>query len=226
MNTFGGVSDWVVPVALLADFLGLTERRVQQLAVELVIPVPEGGRYKFLESVKGYNSYLQQCAAGKAVSDEAKEKQAAQIGLLQAQRDSAQMAVDVKRGALVPADQVRSLTVQLIRVLSEGADGLADLLERKAGLSGEALVQVATTTDQWRMRLYDSATQALGGEVIADEPAADKPRKKPTKKQIKELLVHAPARVELINSNLDDAPKRRRGRPRLVQKDSFTPDLI
>jgi phage terminase Nu1 subunit (DNA packaging protein) len=213
MQTYAGVTDWAVPVAVLAQYLGLTERRVQQLVVEGVVPKPEAKQYAFLECVKGYNAYLQQCAAGKAVSDEAKEKQSAQIGLLQAQRDSAQMALDVKRGALVPAEAVRSATVQLVRVLSEGADSLPDVLERKAGLSGDVLVQVGLITDQWRTQLYERATEMLGGEVIADVPSKIKKNKK------KLTQTSAPADEIAL-------PKRPRGRPRLVQKDQFTPDLV
>lgn len=229
----------------IAEFLGLTERRVQQLADEGVIKRGVNrGQYLFLPSVKAYIEYLQGLAAGKAVSDEGKEKQAAQIGLLQAQRDSAQLNLDVKRGALVPVEQVRSLVVTVVRVLSEGADGLADLLERKAGLTGDALVQVGVVTDQWRMRLYQNVSQALGGDVIADAPLPTAPRKKPTKKQIKQAMqratlhsagddVHASAQVNqesngivLQDPDLIVPKKRKLGRPRLVQKDVFTPDLI
>lgn len=230
MQSFAGVQDWAVPVAHLAQFLDLTERRVQQLVVDGIIPKPEDKKYRFLECVRGYNGYLQQCAAGKAVSDEAKEKQSAQIGLLQAQRDSAQLALDSKRGALVPAEAVRSATVQLVRVLSEGADSLADVLERKAGLSGEVLVQVGVITDQWRTRLYETANELLGGEVISDEPPApkiNKLRKKSAVAKAAQAVVHTDAQPAPVAATAEDQPeKRRRGRPRLVQKDQFTPELL
>lgn len=227
MQSFAGVNDWPVPVAHLAQYLDLTERRVQQLVVEGVIPKPDAKQYRFLESVKGYNAYLQQCAAGKAVSDEAKEKQSAQIGLLQAQRDSAQLALDVKRGALVPAELVRASTVQLVRVLSEGADSLADALERKAGLTGDVLVQVSVITDQWRTRLFETATEMLGGEVIADLPAEKKTNKKKIAKKTKSAAVHTDAQIAaVVVPDAEPPAKRPRGRPRLVQKDQFTPELL
>jgi phage terminase Nu1 subunit (DNA packaging protein) len=224
MQSFAGVNDWGVPVAHLAQYLDLTERRVQQLVNEGVIPKPEAKLYRFLECVKGYNAYLQQCAAGKAVSDEAKEKQSAQIGLLQAQRDSAQMELDKKRGALIPADQVREGVVKLVRILSEGADGLPDMLERKAGMSGQALTIVSTVMDSWRMRLYEEATKLLGGEVIPDEPQPKKNKKKTVRSA---PVVHTDTQLQALDEPDADLPQKRKpGRPRLVQKDQFTPSLI
>lgn len=226
MQSFAGVNDWGVPVAHLAQYLELTERRVQQLVVEGVIPKPDGKQYRFLECVKGYNAYLQQAAAGKALSDEGKEKQAAQIGLLQAQRDSAQLALDQKRGALVPIEQVRTDVVKLVRVLSEGADSLPDVLERKLGLSGEILDKVGEITDKWRSNLYEIATEALGGEVVPDPPVGNQaPARKP--KKIKQIAVHTSVQADPVGG--DEPPpieKRPRGRPRLVQKDQFTPTLL
>lgn len=227
MQSFAGVNDWGVPVAHLAQYLDLTERRIQQLVTEGVIPKPDAKQYRFLECVKGYNAYLQQCAAGKAVSDEAKEKQNAQIGLLQAQRDSAQMELDKKRGALIPADEVRSGVVKLVRVLSEGADGLPDILERKAGLSGQALAQVGVVMDAWRMRLFEIATEVLGGEVVSDAPQPKTNKRKPaSKKPVVHTDTQTPAAEALEAPDADQPQKRKPGRPRLVQKDQFTPSLI
>lgn len=193
-----------VRIDKLAEFLGLSPRRVRQLVEDGTISAAIDKEFDFLPSVKQYIVYLQQCSAGKAVSDEAKEKQAAQIGLLQAQRDSAQIALDIKRGALVPAEAVRSAATQLVRVLSEGADSLADILERKVGLSGEALVQVSQVTDQWRTQLHERAVDILGASVLPDTPT-------------KPVRASAPR---------PDRPPKPRGRPRTVQKDKFTPDLV
>jgi phage terminase Nu1 subunit (DNA packaging protein) len=207
MQELEGTADWRVSVAQLALFLELTERRVQQLAADGVIPAGEGGQYWFLVSLKGYVSFLQQAAAGKAVSEEGKEKQRAQIDLLQAQRDTAQMVLDEKRGALIPVDAVRASTVQLLKVLTEGADSLPDLLERKTGITGVIVAAVNDVCDQWRLRLYERATQILGGEVIADQRPA----------------VQASALVEEVEAQ---PAKRRVGRPRKNRPDAFTPSLI
>lgn len=208
MEELLGTADWRVSVAQLALFLELTERRVQQLAADGVIPPGEDGQYLFLASVKGYLQLIQQAAAGKAVSDEAKEKQRAQIDLLQTQRDSAQLVLDEKRGALIPVESVRAATVKLVKVLTEGADTLPDLLERKSGIPGNVVVAVGEVVDQWRTRLFKRATEVLGGEVIADQlPAVQTSADRPDELEA-------------------EPPKKRIGRPRKKRGDSFTPPLL
>ncbi|MDP3228505.1 MAG: DUF1441 family protein [Acidovorax sp.] len=208
MAEFAGVEDSQVPVAMLASYLGLTERRIQQLAADNEIPPGEDGKYWLLASTKGYLAYLQKAAQGKAVSDDGKKKQGVQIELLQAQRDSAQMELDKKRGLLLPIDQVRDGVVRLLKVLTEGADSLPDLLERKSGASGAVLNAVNEVCDQWRLRLFERATEVLGGEVAA-------------------ALEPPVARVEATEvTAAEPPPKKKRGRPRKVAPDSFTPPLI
>lgn len=48
------------PVATIADLLMVSERRVQQLAKEGVIPKAERGRYELVPTVQGYIRYLQE----------------------------------------------------------------------------------------------------------------------------------------------------------------------
>lgn len=209
MAEFAGVADSQVPVAELARYLGLTERRIQQLAADGEIPPGKDGKYWLLESTKGYLVYLQKAAQGKAVSDDGKRKQGVQIELLQAQRDSAQMELDKKRGLLLPIDQVRESTVRLLKILTEGADSLPDMLERKAGASGAVLNAVNEVCDGWRLRLFERATEILGGEVAG---AFEAPEARPEAVEA-EAVADAPA-------------KKKRGRPRKVKADSFTPPLI
>jgi hypothetical protein len=45
-------------VAVIARFLNLTERRVQQLARDGIIPKPEKGKYDLVGCVQGYIGYL------------------------------------------------------------------------------------------------------------------------------------------------------------------------
>lgn len=209
VTKFAGIADSLVPVALLATYWSLTDRRIQQLAAEGEIPPGEDGKYWLLASTKGYLAYLQKAAQGKAVSDDGKRKQGVQIELLQAQRDSVQMELEKKRGLLLPIDQVRDGTVRMLKVLTEGADSLPDLLERKTGANGTVLNAVNEVCDQWRLRLFERATELLGGAVA--------------------MGVDAPvARVEAtaVTAEEPKAAKKRPGRPRKVKADTFTPPLI
>ena len=58
------------PVKTIAALLHLTERRVQQLSKEGVIPRSERGRYELAPSIQGYIAYLQQRAAPRATDED------------------------------------------------------------------------------------------------------------------------------------------------------------
>lgn len=212
-----GTTDWRVSVTTLASYLDITERRVQQLAAEGEIPESEGGQYLLLGSTKGYVAYLQKAAQGKAVSDDGKEKQRAQVSVLQIKRDNDQIELDRKRGALVTVDEHRACVVKLVKVLTEGSDSLPDLLERKTGVTGAVIEAVSDVCIQWRQRIYEQAVVMMGGEVIPDAPAPKENKKTPA--------LDAPS----TDANPEDVSiptKRKRGRPRKVTTDSFTPQLI
>lgn len=211
MIILAGTTDWRVSVTTLASYLDITERRVQQLAAEGEIPESEGGQYLLLGSTKGYVAYLQKAAQGKAVSDDGKEKQRAQTSLLQIQRDKAQIELDKSRGQLVEIEAQRANTIKLLKVLVEGSDSLPDLLERKTGVTGAIIEAVTEVCIQWRQQLYENAMAMMGGEVIPDAPIA---------KETKKPAPDAPS------TNAEPGTKRKRGRPRKVQTDSFTPQLI
>lgn len=223
MQDLVGADDWRVSVAQLAGFLELTERRVQQLAADGVIPAGDNGQYLFLASLKGYISLLQQASAGKAVSDEAKEKQRIQSELLREQRDKVAMANATSRRDLVEAGQVRDATVRLLKVLTEGADSLPDLLERKKGITGEVVTAVGEVCDQWRVRLYQRATEALGGEGAAQSLLA---ASVPALANLDAASIDSQTQADAAEAELAEQAKRKPGRPRLVQDDGRTPGLF
>ena len=59
------------PVSTIAKLLMLTERRVQQLTADGVIPKPERGRYELIPAVQGYIKYLRARTLGADALDEA-----------------------------------------------------------------------------------------------------------------------------------------------------------
>lgn len=87
----------------LADVLHLTERRIQQLANEGIIPKAKKGDYDVIGSVKGYIHYLQARAAGRTEgsyndpSDIKRERKR----LIKAQADKVEHENHVRRGELV-----------------------------------------------------------------------------------------------------------------------------
>ena len=55
------------PVSTIAKLFNLTERRVQQLASDGVIPKADRGKYDLVACVRGYIGFLQDRAFGKEV---------------------------------------------------------------------------------------------------------------------------------------------------------------
>lgn len=93
-----------VPVAQIARIFHLTERRVQQLASDGIIPKAERGRYHFIESVQGYIKFLQERAFGK--SDNTTDSHHERTRLLRAKADLTEMEHKEKQGELIRADVV------------------------------------------------------------------------------------------------------------------------
>lgn len=94
------------PVTTIAKLFGLTERRVQQLAQEGIIPKPEKNQYELVGSVRSYINYLQQRAFGKGVGPQDTHLERAR--LLKAQADMAEIELAERTGSLVTVDRVEA----------------------------------------------------------------------------------------------------------------------
>ncbi len=94
-------------VSVIARFLNLTERRVQQLARDGIIPKAEKGKYDLVGCVQGYIAYLQARAFGK--DSESIDMHAERSRLLKLQADRAQMELDVMLSKLIPAEEAEEL---------------------------------------------------------------------------------------------------------------------
>jgi phage terminase Nu1 subunit (DNA packaging protein) len=201
----------------LAEFFVLSPRRIRQLLDDgHVVRAADGKNFEFLPSVKAYIAYLQQAAQGKAVSDDGKEKQRAQTDLLKINRDKAQMDYDIKRGVLITDDEHRAVSVKLVTILSEGANSLPDLIERKTGVTGAVVDAVAKVCDQWRMGLYEQAVTLLGG-TVEQEIAV------PTATNNDSASAAVPIELDPV---VEEPKQKKRGRPHKIQADGFTPELI
>jgi hypothetical protein len=88
------------PVGTIAKLLMLTERRVQQLSNEGIIPKAERGRYELVPAVQGYIRYLGDRNLGEmpGSTDDHKKR------LLKARADLAEMEAAQLSGSLVKAE--------------------------------------------------------------------------------------------------------------------------
>lgn len=92
----------------------MTERRIQQLARDGVIPKPErNGRYDLIGCVQGYVKYLQERAVGRT-DIEPQDTYIERARLLKAQADKTELEVKAMNGELIAADEVESLWSGLV----------------------------------------------------------------------------------------------------------------
>ena len=107
------------PIGVIARLLDLSERRIQQLSREGVIPKAERGQYDLIGSVRGYVRYLRDQAvrAQAGAPDYAAER----ARFIRARADLAEMEAEEKRAALIPADQVEATAAELAAKLAARA---------------------------------------------------------------------------------------------------------
>jgi len=92
------------PVTTIAKLLDLTDRRVQQLANDGVIPRAERGRYDLIATVQGYVRFLRERAFGAVANTDSHTEK---TRLTAAQANIAEMTEMEMRGELVRAGDVR-----------------------------------------------------------------------------------------------------------------------
>lgn len=95
-----------VSVQVIARLLMISERRVQQLANEGVIPRTESRRYNLEESVQAYIQFLQGKNVGRAMADEQIDFHEEKARLTKIQADKAQLELDEMARSLVKAEEV------------------------------------------------------------------------------------------------------------------------
>ncbi len=114
------------PIAVIAKLLDLSERRVQQLSREGVIPRAERGQYDLVGSVRGYVRYLrdQAAKAQAGAPDYASER----ARCIRARADLAEMEAEAKRGSLIAAEDVEVAWIAVLALLRTRLLGLPDRL--------------------------------------------------------------------------------------------------
>ena len=94
------------PVTTIAKLLLISDRRVQQLSKEGVIPKTDHGRYELAPAVQGYVRYLQERSLGRPNAPEDYHTEKARLVRLQA--DKAEIELKELNGQLVRADDVEA----------------------------------------------------------------------------------------------------------------------
>ncbi len=118
------------PIGVIAKLLDLSERRVQQLSREGVIPKAERGQYDLIGSVRGYVRYLRDKAlkAQAGAPDYAAER----ARFIRARADLAEMEAQEKRRSLIAADQIEAAWIAVLALLRTRLLALPDRLAPQA----------------------------------------------------------------------------------------------
>ncbi len=114
------------PLGVIAKLLDLSERRVQQLSREGVIPKATRGQYDLIGSVRGYVGYLrdQAAKAQAGAPDYASER----ARFIRARADLAEMEAEEKRGNVIVAEDVEAAWIAVLAMLRTRLLGLPDRL--------------------------------------------------------------------------------------------------
>lgn len=135
------------PARIIARLLNITERRLQQLAREGLVPKAARGQYPLAGCVRSYIQYLQN--AGQVdTSDPDKLSPFQKRAHYQAELDK--LKLEQERGELIPRIEVEQEMAGVLKLVAECFDTLPDLLERDCGLPAKVLVRVEEALDRTR----------------------------------------------------------------------------
>lgn len=168
------------PIAVIAKLLDLSERRVQQLSREGVIPKATRGQYDLIGSVRGYVRYLrdQAAKAQAGAPDYASER----ARFIRARADLAEMEAEEKRGSVIAAEDVQTAWIAVLALLRTRLlalpDRLAPVVHAEASPAGvrdvirgairEALEELAESD----VRLKREDDEDTGADSAGDDGAA------------------------------------------------------
>lgn len=153
------------PVSTISKLLLLTDRRVQQLAKEGVLPKGDRGRYELVPVVQAYIKYLKDRAIGADMpGDEGDHKRR----LLKARADIAEMEAERLAGDLVPVDQVEKTWVEITSRVRQRMLSVAPKAAPIAAVetTAEACHEVIETF------IHEGLAELAAIPVISVEPAA------------------------------------------------------
>jgi len=154
------------PAGTIAKLLMLTERRVQQLAKDGIIPKAERGRYELAPAVQGYIRFLQDrnVTAGNVVPIDFSAEKARK---LKAEREKIEIEVQRAKREIVPLRQVE---FALANTFAEVKTNLRTVPSRIAttliGEDNETRIKAVILAE------IDQALEALG-EFDLEEPDAE-----------------------------------------------------
>ena len=149
-------------ITAIAKLLKLTERRVQQLAKDDIIPKAERGKYDLISSVHGYIDFLKAKAGGDFTAEDViKNKNK----LMKAKAEIAEIEKMKATGELIPKQEVKNTWLELINKVKQK---LLTIPNKVA-----PIIVSIKNTNEIKLILQDKLYEALY-EISSDERGARK----------------------------------------------------
>jgi phage terminase Nu1 subunit (DNA packaging protein) len=142
------------PAAFFAKLFDVSERRIQQLAQDGIIPKSGRGKYPLLGTVRGYVKFLQERSVGQTQEYNDQDLRTARTRLIKAQADMQEIKIAREVAELIPAHETRREMSVMAKSVANTLDTLPDILERDCGLSAEALDRVQDVIDVQREQMF------------------------------------------------------------------------
>ena len=103
-------------IEAISKLLKLSERRVQQLAKDNIIPKAERGKYDLVSSVHGYIDFLKAKAGGDFTAEEVLKNK---NKLLKAKAEIAEIEKMKATGELIPKEEVKRTWLELVHKIKQ-----------------------------------------------------------------------------------------------------------
>jgi len=148
-------------ITAISKLLKLTERRVQQLAKDDIIPKAERGKYDLISSVHGYIDFLKAKAGGDFTAEDViKNKNK----LMKAKAEIAEIEKQRATGELIPKEEVKSTWLELINKVKQK---LLAIPNKTA-----PIIVSIKNTNEIKLILQDKIYEALY-EITSDEGSVE-----------------------------------------------------
>ena len=149
-------------IQAIAKLLKLSERRIQQLAKEEIIPKAERGKYDLVGSVQGYIDYLKAKVGGDFTAEEVLKNK---NKLLKAKAELAEIEKMKATGELIPKEEVKRTWLELVQKVKQK---LLSIPNKVA-----PIVVTIKSINEIKLILQDKIYEALY-EISSDERGARK----------------------------------------------------
>ena len=124
-------------VGTIAKLFDLTERRVQQLAKDNVIPKPVDGKYDLIGCVRGYVVFLRKAVEQQGSGSSNAHLKQSRVDLLDMQKKNAELAYLEKTGQMLKINDVEAILIE----------GAAVFVGQKRSMGSRLAGKLASMTD-------------------------------------------------------------------------------